>query len=643
MVQSDLVRTCRWGRLAMVEHYGSARRICMALLFITAYVPALINRAQAAETAVELGLFVGNNHRIGDQKGDLRFADDDAIKAAIVFRMLHPGARIWLLVDPDLETQVGGLSQVPSEYDAQPATLEAWADTLDEIGEYIARVEASGHERTSLFVYFSGHGDRDASLHLANGLLTNHAFRENLSQTGASRIVAFLDGCYLGAWPRGEASTAAAAPPSIFRDHEIHARELAGGFGLIGATSPVAEEDYLEGGIMTMVALSGLVGPADYDDDGYITFQEFGYYVASRVRIDDSGDAPQVVVVPPRRDRLAVVVDLTHCGLGGVRLEKDFPVGQVRIVVRGSHEVVAEFYHDGTRRTSVRLPRGDYDVLRIRERRSWDHPGYEMDRVSVAVGKGLFPLDARVPAEILVLLPSRVRGTEGLPPGVAVEWIDTPQERELRNSPFRSPGEARRFVPASSYLFRFDSPYFGVDLSRTDPTLSRSYRFACAFRFTRTWPVWSRGRWLMGGGVAFQYGVQEQRDVWMEQVLYALVLRHEVRGGPSFQQFRVGRHVTVGLEQSVEYAPGLLTADGMVVREVGVDERVRPMVFPANFVAEAGLSVRIPIGKHLEAGPSVRVEALHLRIPSAGGDNGVAGWEPQFAIGLEFRQTMWRW
>src|SRR5262249_52810598 len=71
------------------------------------------------------------------------------------------------------------------------------------------------------------------------------------------------------------------------------------------------EWDAFHGGVFAHEVLSGLRGAADVNGDGLVEYSELGAFVAAaNLRIADARVRPEVVVVAPRADRRAPLVDL---------------------------------------------------------------------------------------------------------------------------------------------------------------------------------------------------------------------------------------------------------------------------------------------------------------------------------------------
>jgi len=597
-------------------------RETIVLLIFSALV--VYSPADASEERLELALIIGNNIRTGGHPSLLHYADDDAIEAALHFQTLHPRGRVWLLVNPDEETRAQkSVNRVPEWH---PPTLDNFFAALNEIRDAITGAHLAGIDEVTLMVHFSGHGERDAGVHFEDGLLSAAAFRRSLDLLDADRVFVLLDGCYLGGLARGDEPSSIGSKTSIFRDIELSAEKLPRRVGIIGATSVVQEEDYLARGVMTTVELTALSGPADFNDDARISFRELGRYMAEQ--LGSVPDGPQLVVVPPKGFRRSIVVDLERSGLGGLRFNRRFPSGQIRVRRLEDLELVAEFYHVGTRSLSLRLPPGRYEIMRLLPRESWNHPGYPAVVYQVSVDDTMVSLDDRLSGQAVALLSAGERGADAIPPSVQARIMSAADERALLNSPFRRNPLAYLYKPTATWSLRVDDPGLGLDLARNSLDIPRARRWALALMHRRMWVLAHRRSQALRVGVQGQYKIQQQADVWSGQDAYSDVLRHELRMGPSCGLDSLLGRQKLAVVVSGGYAPSFLTSG---LTELLNQENDR-FVFSRNTYFDADISWTIPLGSHWDIGPILGGEVLRVVLP---GENITQrGWEVQVNVGL---------
>ncbi len=586
--------------------------------------------ALCADDVVDLALVIGNNHYVGDPTRDLRYADDDALSAAENFLELHPYGALWLLVDPDAET----LAIRPSArlLAHRPPTIDAWDQALTEMARVVSEARSRPNVRIHLFLHFSGHGERGGILHFADQRLPARSFRLSLARVGADEVFALMDGCHLAQVVRDGDRTTTLPPPPIFDDSEMTTPERPRWLGIIGATTAAPEHDYFASGLLTLVGLSALRGPADLNDDGKITFREWGRYVASQFSGQAGG--PQVVVVPPRKDHQATVIDLDATRLGGIRLEPGFPHGQVRIVQGMSRRLIAEVYHEGLRPTVIRLRPGSYTLLRFLRRDTWLHPGYPAERIQLVVGRDITALDLSSSGRFVVLLPEGMKG-EGDPPDGTETWIiSANEERSILNSPFRRTHERARFArPHWTLRVGAPSPRVGPDLGGTGEP-----RPGGLVRLARTWPCLDRGRWFLSAGVVFQVSTVRYADLWVNaKSMVSGALHNEARVGPLMVQDLVLRRGRLGLGLGVAWAPGVVTdgvhfLDDPSADAEGISEN--RFLFLGNTSADVTVAWTPWWNRSPSIGPFVRIELLRFQLPSVTDGPRPVSWERGLAAGI---------
>lgn len=208
----------------------------------------------AAPEEVRFAVFVGNNRGDTDL-GVLHFAESDAKKMHDLF--VRIGA-----VDAGNAKLLTGLGR---------RSLEV---TFTDLRLAIARAESQG-SHTSLFFYYSGHGD-EAGLELGTTQVTHAELRNWLETSGADVRIAMLDSCRSGAAVRARGGVRGPA-----HNFEVAVEQVSGTAILTSsAASEISQESAdLGGGFFTHYLHGGLSGLADADRDQVVTLAEAYAYV----------------------------------------------------------------------------------------------------------------------------------------------------------------------------------------------------------------------------------------------------------------------------------------------------------------------------------------------------------------------------
>ncbi len=289
-------------------------------------------RASAAEPPVaRFVVAVGHNQAEGREA--LRYADDDAAR---LFELLAPGAEVAELhatLDPEsqaLHERLRGAARPPTR-----AALEA---TLGRVDAAVTRARAEGR-RSELFFFYAGHGDADRGrgwVYLADGALPRDAFEALvLDRAGrADRVHVAVDACksyflVAGRGPGGERRPA----PAQFAGPRRRP-----GVGYLLSTSSDAdahEWGAVGGGVFSHLVRSALLGAADADVDGRVTYDEIGAFLALASDGVVAGPfRPDVFVRAPPDDARAALPVLDPSAYATVRLGAPL-AGRVVVVDEG--------------------------------------------------------------------------------------------------------------------------------------------------------------------------------------------------------------------------------------------------------------------------------------------------------------------
>src|SRR5262245_45477664 len=116
---------------------------------------AMPARANSSDGPVALALIVGNNKSLKAQRPDLRFADDDALKYALLFRTLTEPSHVQTLTRVDEETQLLFADEVTP---AGAPTHDELQTAAHALRDAVASLRSAG-KTTALYFVFAGHGD----------------------------------------------------------------------------------------------------------------------------------------------------------------------------------------------------------------------------------------------------------------------------------------------------------------------------------------------------------------------------------------------------------------------------------------------------------------------------------------------------
>jgi hypothetical protein len=281
---------------------------------------AKVNAAPAAARETRrFALVIGNNEPPRADLPRLRYADDDAVRWAVLFDTL--GAQVEVLTELDSESRqlYGGV--VPP---MTPPSRAAVDGAVARLAGEIAVARAGGAHVVFYFVY-AGHGDvEDGKGYVA--LTDAHFTREDLSTRVLRAVHAdtnhvIVDACrasyFLGS--RGPGGERRAWQDSYFRPHEPGLDNT--GFLLASSSSGLSHEwEEFQSGIFSHEVRSGLMGPADANGDGLITYRELTGFVRLANRpVRNERFRPQIVSrVPAGGDD--VLLDLRDAHAGSLAL-----------------------------------------------------------------------------------------------------------------------------------------------------------------------------------------------------------------------------------------------------------------------------------------------------------------------------------
>jgi hypothetical protein len=298
---------------------GAAFAAATAALVFTA------TAAAAAAPPLSVAIVVGSNHSPSAALENLRYGDDDAVQNARTLTLL--GAETTLLVAPDAETR----ELFPMTHPDGPATRAALRAAFAHAATTLAAARAAGRH-TELYFLFAGHGDMADGrpfLQLDDGRLWREDVGEMMRTAAADENHVIVDACYASSFvssrgPGGERERL----PAGFSHSERAVWPAHTGF-LTARSSGGQTHEWAEyqSGVFSHELRSGLVGAADVNLDGRVTYREIAAFVRrANEAIPNRRYRPELSTVPPEGNLDASLATLPS---GPIVLEMDLlPAGR---------------------------------------------------------------------------------------------------------------------------------------------------------------------------------------------------------------------------------------------------------------------------------------------------------------------------
>ncbi len=240
--------------------------------------PTLTLKATSPPERLSFAVVIGNNRSLGKRRPELRYADDDAARYFEILQTMAPG-RVSLLAELDRDTErlfpeTRGRAVRPSL-----RNLEAAGRRL---AEQVRAARAAGHE-TEVYFIFAGHGDvaqGEGFIELSEARFRSRDLQAWLRAIPFSRAHVILDSCnsffMLGVRKAGG---------KHFATSEDASRSLASNLPNVGvflstsADGEAFEWSEIQSGIFSHVVRSGLLGGADANADGSVSYLELAAFV----------------------------------------------------------------------------------------------------------------------------------------------------------------------------------------------------------------------------------------------------------------------------------------------------------------------------------------------------------------------------
>jgi hypothetical protein len=305
----------------------SARRL--AGLAVGAILLVGLTAGAHAETPVKrFALVVGNNAAPHAGLATLRYADDDAVRWTLLLQTF--GTEVALLTDLDAQSERLYGAAAPAHRSASVTELDA---AMKRLGEGMRQAHAAG-ARTAFFFVYAGHGDVDADgdgkagegyvalgqTHFSRSDLERHVLA--VSPADTNHVI--VDACrslYLAA-DRGPGGSRRAWPEPYF-DASAAARFPNTGFLLSSSSGGASHEwEEFQAGIFSHEVRSGLLGGADANGDGQITYRELAAFVhVANKAVRNESYRPEILAQPPRAGD-GVLMTLSEARAGRIHFGK---------------------------------------------------------------------------------------------------------------------------------------------------------------------------------------------------------------------------------------------------------------------------------------------------------------------------------
>ena len=267
--------------------------------------------ATPAPPSTTLVLVVASNRGPALDRPPLQYADDDGAKYHEVFASLAGEANTTLLAEFDSDTA----RLFPKLAATVAAPTRAHVDAAVERFARQAREARRMGQHVGFYFVFAGHGDVDEGrgfLELADGAFTADDLDALLRRIGADEAHVILDSCnsFFVVNPRKPGGRRFATPRDAA---EKLARQLpnVGVFLSTSAEAEVFEWSELQSGVFSHTVRSGLMGAADANHDGHVSYEELAAFVATAaVEIKNPLYRPKVFARGPNGDDQRTLFDL---------------------------------------------------------------------------------------------------------------------------------------------------------------------------------------------------------------------------------------------------------------------------------------------------------------------------------------------
>jgi hypothetical protein len=264
----------------------------------------------------------------------LQYADDDGAKYHEVFASLAGEANTTLLTEFDADSA----RLFPHLADSVATPTRAHVEAAVERFAHQAHEARRTGQHVGFYFVFAGHGDVDEGrgfLELADGAFTADDLDALLRRIGADEAHVILDSCnsFFVVNPRKPGGRRFATPRDAA---EKLARQLpnVGVFLSTSAEAEVFEWSELQSGVFSHTVRSGLMGAADANHDGRVSYEELAAFVATAsAEIKNPLYRPKVFARGPNGDDERTLFDLAHTHALTITVDQN---ASTRLAVRDS-------------------------------------------------------------------------------------------------------------------------------------------------------------------------------------------------------------------------------------------------------------------------------------------------------------------
>jgi hypothetical protein len=261
---------------------------------------------------LSVAIVVGSNQSPSSALENLRYGDDDAVRNARTMELL--GAQTTLLVSPDAETR----ELYPMVHPTSAATRDALRKAFGDAKATLAAAHKQGR-KTELYFLFAGHGDKADGRPFVQ-LDDGHLYREDLAEllrgAGADESHVIVDACYAASFvnERGPGGTRESLPAGFSQAQSQTQALWPKRTGFLTARSSggqTHEWAEYQSGVFSHELRSGLMGAADVNVDGKVTYREIAAFVhRANEAIPNRRYRPELSTLPPGGDLDAALAEL---------------------------------------------------------------------------------------------------------------------------------------------------------------------------------------------------------------------------------------------------------------------------------------------------------------------------------------------
>ena len=270
-------------------------------------------------------LIVANNDSVDPGVEPLQYADDDGARYFEMFSSLSTRAELLTTLDSESQRVFPGVTE-----ETRPPTRTSLKLTVESLKADIKQARKAGYE-TEMYVVFTGHGnvgpEGNGYLSLADSKLErDELFRQVIEPLGADFTHLIIDAChaYFMVNSRGgsgddweddrSGQTLNRQLNAYLTREQKESRQTRRTVGVIVSTAGTAEVhewSKFRGGVFSHELRSGLLGAADANGDGQVTYPEIeAYLVAANAAVTNPKAKINVYAEAPAQDRSRPLTEL---------------------------------------------------------------------------------------------------------------------------------------------------------------------------------------------------------------------------------------------------------------------------------------------------------------------------------------------